>query len=227
MTAHHTLVEACVASPGDVRAAVAAGADRLELCGPGDGGTTPSLALLEATLADAPVPVHAMIRPHTHRFVIAPEWRSIMRRDIALARRSGARGVVVGPILPDGTLDVATLEQFVHEAGDMAVVFHRAFDRLHDQDRALDQLLALGVRTVLTSGGAVRAVDAADRLRAWQRHAGDALEILAGGGVRAHTVAPLLQPPGLRAVHAAAVEHDTFAALVPVVRAIDASTPAA
>jgi copper homeostasis protein len=225
MSTRRTIVEACVASPADVRAAIEAGADRLELCGPGDGGTTPSLALLEATLADSPVPVHVMIRPHTHGFVIAPEWRGIMRRDIALARRTGARGVVVGPILPDGTLDVATLEQFVYEAGDTAVVFHRAFDRLHDQDRALDQLLALGVSTVLTSGGAARAVDAADRLRQWQQRAGDALEILAGGGVRAHTVTPLLQPPGLRAVHAAAIEHDTFAALVPIVRAIDAAAP--
>ncbi len=223
MTDRHTLVEACVASLGDVRAAVAAGADRLELCGPGDGGTTPSLGLLEAVLSDVSTPVHVMIRPHAHSFVIAPEWRAIMRRDITLARRSGARGVVIGPLQTDGTIDMPLLEQFVYEAGDMAVVFHRAFDRLADQDRALDQLRTLGVSTVLTSGGATRAVDAADRLRAWQRHAGAAMEILAGGGVRAHTVAPLLQPSGLRAVHAAAVEHATFAELVRTVRTIDAA----
>jgi len=218
----HILVEACVASLSDVRAAVAAGADRLELCGPGDGGTTPSLALLEAVQSDGPTPIHVMIRPHAHSFVIAPEWRSIMRRDIALARRSGVRGIVIGPLLADGTIDVPLLEQFRYEAGDMAVVFHRAFDRVPDQDRALDQLLAHGISTVLTSGGASRATDAADRLRRWQQHAGDALEVLAGGGVRAHTVAPLLQPPGLRAVHAAAVDHAPFADLVRTVRTIEA-----
>lgn len=224
MTDRHTLVEACVASLSDVRAAGAAGADRFELCGPGDGGTTPSLGVLEAVLAEVPRPVHVMIRPHAHSFVIAPEWRAIMRRDVALARRSGARGVVVGPLLNDGSIDIPLLEQFVYEAGDMAVVFHRAFDRLVDPDRALDQLLTLGVSTVLTSGGAARAVDAAERLRAWQRHAGSALEILAGGGVRAHTVAPLLHPSGVRAVHAAAIEHDTFAELVRTVRALDTAT---
>lgn len=224
MTARHTLVEACVASLGDVRAAEAAGADRLELCGPGDGGSTPSLALLEAVLAEATRPVHVMIRPQTHSFVIAPEWRAIMRRDIALVRRSGARGVVVGPLLPDGQIDIPLLEQLRYEAGDMAVVFHRAFDRLADQDRALDQLLALGLSTVLTSGGAARAADAADRLRSWQTHVGSAMEILAGGGVRAHAVAPLLQPAGLRAVHAAAIEHDTFAELVRAVRLLDAAS---
>jgi copper homeostasis protein len=223
VSARHTLIEACVASLGDVRAAVAAGADRLELCGPGDGGTTPSLGLLEAVLSEVTTPVHVMIRPHAHRFVIAPEWRAIMRRDIALARRSGARGVVVGPLHADGTIDVPLYEQLRYEAGDMAVVFHRAFDRIPDQERALDQLLALGVNTILTSGGAARAADAADRLRQWQRRAGNATEILAGGGVRAHTVAPLLQPTGLRAVHAAAVDHASFAELVRVVRTIDAA----
>lgn len=223
MISRHTLIEACVASLGDVRAAVAAGADRLELCGPGDGGTTPSLALLEAVLDDVATPVHVMIRPHAHSFVIAPEWRAIMRRDIALARRSGARGVVIGPLRADGSIDVSLLEQFVYEAGEIAVVFHRAFDRLADQDQALDQLLAAGVSSVLTSGGAVRAADAADRLRGWQQRAGSALEILAGGGVRAHTVMPLLQPDGLRALHAAAIDHDAFADLVRTVRSVDAA----
>jgi len=223
VTGRHTLIEACVGSLGDVRAAVTAGADRLELCGPGDGGTTPSLGLLEAVLDDVTVPVHVMIRPHAHSFVIAPEWRAIMRRDIALARRRGARGVVVGPLCADGSVDVPLLEQFVYEAGDMAVVFHRAFDRLADPDRALELLRAAGVSTVLTSGGAARAADAADRLRRWQRHVGTAMEILAGGGVRAHTVTPLLQPIGLRAIHAAAIEHDSFAALVRTVRTMDAS----
>ncbi len=223
MTGRHTLVEACVASLGDVRAAVGAGADRLELCGPAEGGTTPSPGLLEAVLGDVTTPVHVMIRPHAHSFVIAPEWRAIMRRDITLARRRGARGVVIGPLLSNGSIDLPLLEQFVYEAGDMAVVFHRAFDRIADQDRALDQLLSAGVSTVLTSGGATCAADAADRLRGWQRHAGDAMEILAGGGVRAHTVAPLLRPIGLRAVHAAAIEHEPFAELVRTVRRLDAA----
>lgn len=223
MTGRHTLVEACVASLGDVRAAVAAGADRLELCGAGDGGTTPSLGLLEAVLGEVSTPVHVMIRPHVHSFVITSEWRAIMRRDIALVRRRGAHGIVVGPLLTRSLIDVPLLEQLLYAAGDMAVVFHRAFDRITDQDRALDQLLTLGVSTVLTSGSAPRAVDAADRLREWQRHAGNAMAILAGGGVRALTVTPLLLPTGLRAVHAAAIEHDRFAELVRAVRALDAA----
>jgi copper homeostasis protein CutC len=75
------------------------------------------------------------------------------------------------------------------------------------------------VTTVLTSGGRRFAADAAARLAAWQRQVGDALTILVGGGVRAHTVGPLLAQPDLRALHAAARDATAFGALVTTVRA--------
>jgi copper homeostasis protein len=217
--ARHVLIEACVASLAQARAAVAAGADRLELCGPGDGGTTPSAGLLDAALPAVGVPVHVMIRPHSESFVIDPEWRAIMVRDIVRARRAGAQGVVVGPVTAKGTVDEFALQQFVEAASGAAVVIHRAFDTLADPERALDVCCTRGVSAVLTAGGARMAADAAERLAAWQRQVGDTLTILAGGGVRAHTVAPLLAQSSLRAVHAAARDRATFAALVAAVRA--------
>lgn len=222
-----TLLEACVSSLAESRAAIAAGADRLELCGPGDGGTTPSLALIEACVAMSSVPVHVMIRPHTHDFTVDVDWRAIMRRDLVLARRAGARGVVLGAITRDGALDVETVAQCVHEADGLPVVFHRAFDRLTDPERALDQLVTLGVRGLLTAGGPGPAVQAAARLGAWQRHVGDALTIMAGGGVRAHAFAPLVTDARLRALHAAATDPKPFADLALALRALEASLDAA
>jgi copper homeostasis protein len=221
-----TLLEACVSSLAEARAAIAAGADRLELCGPGDGGTTPSLALTEACVALAPVPVHVMIRPHTRDFTVDVDWRAIMRRDVVRARRAGARGVVLGALTPEGALDAETVAQCLHEADGLAVVFHRAFDRIAAPARALDQLVALGVRAVLTAGGPGRAVEASARLGAWQRQVGDALTIMAGGGVRAHAFAPLVTEAGLRALHAAATDPATFADLARALRALeDAPAP--
>jgi copper homeostasis protein len=222
-----TLLEACVSSLAESRAAIAAGADRLELCGPGEGGTTPSLALMEACIAMSTVPVHVMIRPHTHSFTVDLDWRAIMRRDLVLARRAGARGVVLGAITRDGALDTDTIAQCVHEADGLPVIFHRAFDRLSDPDRALDQLVALGVHGVLTAGGRGRAVDAAERLGAWQRRVGDAFTIMAGGGVRANAFAPLVTEARLRALHAAATDPVPFAELALALRALEASRDAA
>ncbi len=224
---HSVLVEACVASVAQARAAAAAGADRLELCGPGNGGTTPSLALVEACVAAVFVPVHVMIRPHDDGFVIDDAWRPVMARDITHSIRAGARGVVFGALHQDGTVDAGTTATLVAAAEGAPVVFHRAFDAVPDQDAALDTLRALGVHGVLTSGAHARAVDGAATLRRLQERAGSALTIMAGGGVRADNVHTLLDDTHLHAVHARATDPPVFAAVVSAVRAWSSAQPAA
>lgn len=213
------LLEACVDSLAQARAAVSAGASRVELCGPGDGGTTPSMGLLEACLAALDVPVHVMIRGHTSDFVVTDDWRAIMRRDIAHAVRAGAHAVVIGPLTPDQEIDIATTREFIRCAEHVPVVFHRAFDRVPDQLRALDALLELGVSAVLTSGKHALAVDGALELARLQAIAGERLVIMAGGGVRADNVRALLEAAPLRAVHARATDPEVFAATAAALRA--------
>lgn len=213
------VLEACVATLPQARAAVSAGADRVELCGPGDGGTTPSMGLLEECLSLLNVPVHVMIRGHTEDFVVSREWRAIMQRDIRHAVRAGAHAVVIGPLTSTGALDSDTTRAFVECAEHVPVVFHRAFDRLADQNRALDTLLGLGISAVLTAGGASRAVDGASVLARLQAAAGDRLTIMAGGGVRADNVRALLEIAPLRAVHARATDPGVFAETASALRA--------
>lgn len=59
------MIEAYVETVQQAIDAVAAGADRLELCGFGDGGLTPSKELLRETLETVNVPTHVMIRPRS------------------------------------------------------------------------------------------------------------------------------------------------------------------
>jgi copper homeostasis protein len=213
------VLEACVATIPQALAAVAAGASRVELCGPGDGGTTPSIGLLEECLSALQVPVHVMIRGHTEDFVVSSEWRAIMQRDIQHSVRTGAHAVVIGPLTLNGEIDVDTTRAFVECAQHVPVVFHRAFDRVADQDRALDTLMALGVSTVLTSGGEARALDGAAVLDRLHAAAGDRLTIMAGGGVRADNVRALLETAPLRAVHARATDPHVFAETAAALRA--------
>ncbi|HJO67035.1 MAG TPA: copper homeostasis protein CutC, partial [Sphingomonas sanguinis] len=62
------LLEICVDDAAGVDAVVAAGADRIELCGAlGLGGLTPSEALVAHAVASG-IPVHAMVRPRDGDF---------------------------------------------------------------------------------------------------------------------------------------------------------------
>jgi len=196
------LVEACCDSVHTARAAQAFGAGRVELCGPGDGGTTPSLGLIARCRDELQVPMHVMIRPHVDGFVYSDDDVDIMCNDIVTAKALGADGIVVGPLHSDATIHTQQLAELISLARPMRVVFHRAFDRTVDCAAALDTLVALGVDALLTSGHAETALAGAAMLDTMQQRAGSRLTILAGGGIRGHNVRQLLARARLREVHA-------------------------
>ncbi len=199
-------IEAYVETAAQAVAAVAAGADRLELCGPGEGGLTPSAALVEEVLRDAPTAVHAMVRPRSGDFVYDDEEFAQMMRDIARLRAQGLRGVVFGVLRRNGELDLPRMQVLVDAAKGLRTVCHRAFDHTPDADTALRQLLQLGVDEVLTSGHAPTALEGAATLRRLHGLANGRLAILAGGGVRPHNVRALVAQSGVHRVHARATE---------------------
>lgn len=204
MPRSQVLVEACCDAVATARAAEAFGADRIELCGPGDGGTTPSHGLVATCREAVRVPIHVMIRPHTHDFVYDADDVAVMRRDIVAARELGMDGVVLGPLTPRGTVDRDTLRTLVavaHEGRPLRVAFHRAFDQTPDAMTALNVLLDEGVQVVLTAGHQRTAMDGADELRRLQVHAGSRLAILAGGSVRGSNVRDVVKRTGVREVH--------------------------
>jgi len=196
------LVEACCDSVYTAIAAQDSGAGRIELCGPGDGGTTPSLGLIARCRDLLQVPLHVMIRPHSRDFVYHDDELDVMANDIVTARTMGADGVVLGPLQRDDTVHMQQLATLVQIAHPMPVVFHRAFDRTPDPFAALHTLMLTGVRTVLTSGQAATALEGAATLQALRQRAGDRLTILAGGGVRGSNVRDLVQRSEVHQVHA-------------------------
>jgi copper homeostasis protein len=84
------------------------------------------------------------------------------------------------------------------------VTFHRAFDEVAHPPAGLDTLAELGVRRVLTAGGAGQARDNAARLAALVLHAAGRIEVVVGGGVRGDHVRALATSTGVREVHARA-----------------------
>lgn len=196
------LVEACCDSAATARMAQAHGASRVELCGPGDGGTTPSLGLIARVRDELQIPLHVMIRPHSNGFVYGEDNVDIMCKDIVAARALGVDGIVVGPLHSDHRIDTQQLAEFIQLARPMKVVMHRAFDQTPDMLLALDTLVSLGVDYVLTAGQSPTALDGAEQLQTLQARAGTQLTVLAGGNVRGHNVRELVSRAGVREVHA-------------------------
>lgn len=197
------LFESCVDSLDAALASVAGGARRLELCAHLDaGGTTPDPGLVREVVDAVPVPVFTMVRPRGGAFVYGEAEVDAMVRDIRLMRAAGAHGLVFGALRADRTLDAAVMRRLLSHARPLPVTCHKAFDETPDLLAALDTLVTLGVDRVLTSGGRPTAAEGIAMLAALVARGGEAITVVAGGRVRADTVAALLWQTGVREVHA-------------------------
>jgi copper homeostasis protein len=194
-------LEVCIDTPEGFHAAVAGGADRIELCAALDlGGLTSSPGLM-ALAAKSSIPVYAMIRPRAGDFVFGGQDEAVMLGDIDAVRSAGLAGVVIGANRSDGRLDVALLERLMRHADGLGVTLHRAFDLVPDPFEALDMAMQLGVERILTSGLVPKAIDGADLLRQLVDRAGERLSIMPGSGVNTANVVELLSRTGAREVH--------------------------
>lgn len=200
---NNLLIEAGVTRVEDAVAAERAGARRLELnTALVLGGLTPSWGLLGEVIRAVKIPVMVMIRPRAGGFCYSPKEVDVMRRDVVAAVTAGARGVVFGPLTPSGQIDAPAAARLVQAAGSAECIFHRAFDFCAEPHLALEQLIALGFRRVMTSGGAPTALEGAERIASFIEAAGGRIEILPAGGIRAGSVAALQQATGCTQIHA-------------------------
>ena len=197
-----TAFELAVQDAAGVAIAARVGPERIELASAlSTGGLTPSIGLIRSAVASG-VPVHVLVRPRLGDFAYDADDRAVLLGDVRAALAAGADGVVVGGTRR-GTVDSDLVRAVLDLAGAAQVTFHRAFDTLSDRRAALDALVDLGVTRVLTSGGADRAAEALDELRALVRHAAGRVEVMAGSGVDPATVAAIAAT-GVDAVHASA-----------------------
>lgn len=195
--------EACVESASEAREAAAWGANRVELCVDlAHDGCTPPLALAIECLASVTIPVIAMVRPRAGSFVYTNAEIDAMCAAMRDLGAVGAAGFATGALTPDGDIDLAATTRLVAAAGVLPVTFHRAFDRVPNADDGLDTLVGLGVRRVLTSGGAASAEKGIDALRRLTARAAGRLEIVAAGGIRPFNVDRVVAETGVPAVHA-------------------------
>src|SRR5512138_1393956 len=160
------LLEACVNSALSAIEAQAGGADRVELCqNMPEGGCTPSAGAIRYARKELRIGLFVMIRPRGADFLYSDGEFEIMKEDIRVAKELGADGVVFGILKADGTIDRQRMEELIRLARPMGVTCHRAFDMTRDPFGALEDLIALGVDRILTSGQCDSALEGAPLIR--------------------------------------------------------------
>jgi copper homeostasis protein len=198
----HLTLEVCTESVADVLAAQAGGADRAELCADlVEGGTTPSAGAIALAVQRAAIPVMVMVRPRGGDFLYDELELEVMARDIDVARRAGAQGVVLGCLTADAEVDAVQTERLVAAARPMEVTFHRAFDMVRDPHAALETLIELGVDRVLTSGQQRSVADGLELVAALVARAGRRIGVMPGCGIDPSNILEVAARTGARELH--------------------------
>ncbi|NLQ13478.1 copper homeostasis protein CutC [Olsenella sp. KGMB02461] len=197
-------LEVCCGSFADALAAQAGGAPRIELNSALPlGGLTPSEASVKLVRQHTSLEVVAMVRPCAGGFCYTNAQWSQLLAEISSLLAAGAHGIAFGCLTPTGTIDVSRTSEavnLIHQAHATAV-FHRAFDLTPDADKAINQLVSLGVDRLLTSGQAPTALEGAPLIAHLQSTWGDRIEILPGSGIRPSNAAQLLATTGVSQLH--------------------------
>ena len=201
------ICEICVDSVAGVRAAKAAGADRVELCGDLlEGGTTPSRGMIRQARTVAGIKLHVIIRPRGGDFLLDDDEFAVMQADIDTAKAEGADGVVIGLLTADGKVDTARTHSLIVQARPLSVTFHRAFDMTPDPFEALETLIGLGVDRILTSGQEATVLEGLPLIAELVRGAADRIIVMPGGGITARNVDRIVATAKPREIHFAALE---------------------
>ncbi|MEM6505755.1 MAG: copper homeostasis protein CutC [Planctomycetota bacterium] len=201
-------LELCIDSLNEAQRCAEAGVRRFELNSAIElGGLTPPIGLTECVveaLKPMGAKVIAMVRPRPGEFAYETSCLQTMRREIDRLLAVGVDGVAFGVLQPNSKLAVEQNRELIEPVlvSGKEAVFHRAFDVTPDLLEALDLLIELGFMRVLTSGGKQTAIEGADTIRRLIEHAAGRIEILPGGGIRAHNVNELVQRTGCTQVHA-------------------------
>ena len=197
-------LEICTGDPVGIEAAIAGGADRIELCsGLAEGGLTPSIGAIRYA-ASRPVTVNVLIRPRPGDFVYSSQEIGLMVPDIEEAVHCGADGIVVGALTPEGDVDMDACRRFIDATQGRNATFHRAFDVCRDPFKALEDVISLGFDRILTSGQSSDALQGSDMIRRLHDKATGRIRIMAGAGVKPENAAEIIALSRCDDLHASA-----------------------
>ena len=145
--------------------------------------------------------INVLIRPRFGDFLYTEPEMEEMCEEIKMFRDLGANGVVIGTLTADGALDQEKMRRLMDCAGGIDVTLHRAFDMTRDPMDALEAAIALGCKTILTSGQEKDAAAGKDTLKAVYAQAAGRIDIMAGCGVKKWNIQEIHDHTGIVVFH--------------------------
>lgn len=182
------------------------GADRIELCdNPAEGGTTPSLGLIEVVRKSVSMDLFVMIRPRGGDFCYSNDEFYAMKRDIAQCQKIGVDGFVFGMLNPDGSIDRKRCAELIAKCRPLRVTCHRAFDMARDPFEALEDCIDIGFDRILTSGGKTKAIEGVELIQSLIEKAAGRIAVMPGSGVNEENAGSIVQQTGAQELHFSAM----------------------
>ncbi|XP_030841380.1 copper homeostasis protein cutC homolog isoform X1 [Strongylocentrotus purpuratus] len=215
-------MEICIDSVESAIAAQDGGAARVELCANlFEGGTTPSLGLLQVIKQECPaLPVFILIRPRGGDFVYSILEFQVMKQDIKLMKEHGADGFVLGVLTNDGNVDkdrcreLMGMSSFISRrtckplqcslCRPLPTTFHRAFDMCADGYAALEDIISLGFDRLLTSGQESTVLEGLPMIAELVTRSQGRIIIMPGGGITERNLQRILDGSGVKEFHCSA-----------------------
>ena len=177
-------LEICSNSAQSALNAQEAGATRVELCSSlWESGTTPSYGSIKKARALLDIQLFVLIRPRGGDFIYSDLEFDIIKEDIIACKAMGVDGIVSGVLNKDNTIAMSRTKELIELSSPLPFTFHRAFDLTPNLFQSLENLIALNVDRVLTSGGHENVTNASEIITNLNQLAENKIMILPGGGI--------------------------------------------
>lgn len=180
-------------------------ASRIELCERLEvGGVTPSVENIRETLGKCSLPVNVLVRSREGDFVYNGEEVQQMLDTIDTCKSLNVNGIVIGALTPEGDVDMPLMRRFMEAAAPLEVTFHRAFDECRDPQRALEDIIDLGCKRLLTSGQKPSAITGRLLIKELIDQAAGRIIIMPGAGIMPINIYQLISATGANEYHGSA-----------------------
>ncbi len=182
------------------------GADRIEFCADYSvGGITPNHHDILKAREILQIPLHIIIRPRGGDFVYSMDELELMKKDIEFCKKHHINGVVFGVLTENKKINKTINRELVELAENMSTTFHRAIDECVDMNEAMNEIVSIGFKRVLTSGGKSNALAGVNVLKYCQNAFGEKIMIMPGGGIRSNNLQELIRETNCKEYHSAAI----------------------